>query len=151
MLAAIIETTKLMSAACKLDTKNTCQWVDDSQCNLNLQKKNFTNWHWPVFPLVSLRFPSFYQCMILLLSVRPLTVAAQATQGWAGIPKVERSILTRCSNSCDLWRSGGTALCTVVGVTSQLNLLSLTPLFVAGCGRLQLGVPHWATSVDYCK
>ena len=26
-----------------------------------------------------------------------------------------------------------------------------TPLSVAGCGRLQLGVPHWATSVDYCK
>ena len=35
--------------------------------------------------------------------------------------------------------------------TSQLNLPSLTPLFIAGCGRLQPGVPHWATSVDYCK
>ena len=28
---------------------------------------------------------------------------------------------------------------------------SLTPLSVAGCGRLQLGVLHWATSIDYCK
>ena len=37
------------------------------------------------------------------------------------------------------------------GVTSQLNLPSLTPLSVAGCGRLQLEVPHWGTSVDYCK
>ena len=37
------------------------------------------------------------------------------------------------------------------GETSQLDLPSLTPLYVAGCGRLQLGVPHWATSVDYCK
>ena len=41
-------------------------------------------------------------------------------------------------------RSGGTAH---EGATSQLNLPSLTPLSVAGCGRLQLGVPHWATSV----
>ena len=30
---------------------------------------------------------------------------------------------------------------------SQLNLPSLTPLTVAGCGRLHLGVAHWATSV----
>ena len=43
-------------------------------------------------------------------------------------------------------RSGGTAL-WVGGATSQLDLPSLTPLSVAGCGRLQLGVPHWATSV----
>ena len=35
----------------------------------------------------------------------------------------------------------------VGGATSQLDLPSLTPLSVAGCGRLQLGVPHWATSV----
>ena len=40
---------------------------------------------------------------------------------------------------------------TVENATSQLDLPSLTPLFVAGCGLLQLGVPHWATSVDYCK
>ena len=35
-----------------------------------------------------------------------------------------------------------------VGLTaSQLDVLSLTPLSVAGCGRLQLRVAHWATSV----
>ena len=34
---------------------------------------------------------------------------------------------------------------------SQLDLLSLTSLSVAGCGRLQLGVCHWDTSVDDCK
>ena len=33
------------------------------------------------------------------------------------------------------------------GATSQLDLLSLTPLSVAGCGLLQLGVVHWATSL----
>ena len=34
------------------------------------------------------------------------------------------------------------------GVTAnQLDLPSLTPLSVAGCGRLQMGAPHWAASV----
>ena len=33
----------------------------------------------------------------------------------------------------------------------QLDLTTLTPLSVADCGRLQLGVPHRATSVEYCK
>ena len=37
------------------------------------------------------------------------------------------------------------------GATSQLDLPSPTPLSVAGCGWLQLGVPHWVASVDYCK
>ena len=35
--------------------------------------------------------------------------------------------------------------------TSRLDIPSLTPLSVADYGRLQLGVPHWAASVDYCK
>ena len=37
------------------------------------------------------------------------------------------------------------------GTTSQLDQPSLTPLSVAGCGRRQLGVSHWASSVYYCK
>ena len=47
-------------------------------------------------------------------------------------------------------RSEGTAY-EGGGATSQLDLPSLTSLSVAGCGRLQLGVPHLATSVDYCN
>ena len=39
----------------------------------------------------------------------------------------------------------------VGGATSQLDLPSLTPLSVTGCGRLQLGAPHWVSSVDYCS
>ena len=35
----------------------------------------------------------------------------------------------------------------VEGATSQLDLPSLMPLSVAGCGRLQLGVPNCTTSV----
>ena len=38
----------------------------------------------------------------------------------------------------------------VGGATSQLDLPSLTSLSIAGCGRLQLGAPHLATSVNYC-
>ena len=39
----------------------------------------------------------------------------------------------------------------VESATSQSDLPSLTPLSLAGCGRLQLGVPQWATSVDCDK
>ena len=44
--------------------------------------------------------------------------------------------------------SSGVLLCEGWGLTaSQLYLPSPTPLFIAGCGRLQLGAAHWATSV----
>ena len=58
-------------------------------------------------------------------------------------PRLHRFILcTRLSGATA--HEGG-------GATSQLDLHFLTPLSFAGCGRLQLGVPHWATSVDYCQ
>ena len=47
-------------------------------------------------------------------------------------------------------RSGGTAH-EGGSATSQLYLPFMTPLSVAGCCRLQLGVPHWAISIAYCK
>ena len=47
-------------------------------------------------------------------------------------------------------RSEGTAH-EKEGATSQLDLPHLTPLSVAGCSGLQLGVPYFATSVDHCK
>ena len=87
-------------------------------------------------------------------------VAAQAVR-WPGIPKVARSRLTECSKSCDLQPALHCAireaqwvlhaLCRVERATNQLDLPSLTPLSVAGCGWLQLGAPYWATSVNYCK
>ena len=48
-------------------------------------------------------------------------------------------------------RSGGTA--HEGGRCDQLIESTVkTPMSVAGCGRLQLGVRHWATSVIiYCK
>ena len=55
----------------------------------------------------------------------------------------------------DLYYAGGALQgvlpMSVGGATSQLDLPSLKPLSVAAFGRLQLGVPHWAASVDYCK
>ena len=44
-------------------------------------------------------------------------------------------------------RSGGPALEGGGGAIIKLDLPSLTPLSITGCGRLQPGVPHWATSV----
>ena len=38
-----------------------------------------------------------------------------------------------------------------VVLASQFGLQSLTPLFVAVCGRLPLGVVNWATSVALLK
>ena len=58
------------------------------------------------------------------------------------------------SNSCtgytDLYCARGAQglFLMRVGLTAgQLDLSSRTPLSVAGCGRLQLGVPHWASLV----
>ena len=75
--------------------------------------------------------------------------------------KVARSQITQCSKFCDLQPSPNCSVqyvelrgyCHVQGggATSQLDLPSLAPLSVAGCGRQQLGAPHWATSVNYSK
>ena len=37
------------------------------------------------------------------------------------------------------------------GCDQSIDLPSLKPLSVAGCGLQQLGVPHLAASVNYCK
>ena len=85
-------------------------------------------------------------------------VAAQ-TARWPGIPMVACSRRTGCSKSCDLqpafaackWSSPSTALCRMGVMVSQFHLPSLTPLSVAGCGRLQLEAANWATSVTLLK
>ena len=57
---------------------------------------------------------------------------------------ISAASLVICSPHCTVqyMELGGTALCRVVGATSQLDLPSLTPLPIAGCGRLQLGLLH---------
>ena len=44
-------------------------------------------------------------------------------------------------------RRSGVLPMRVGGAASELDLPSLTPLSVAGCGRLQLGVPNWVILV----
>ena len=86
-------------------------------------------------------------------------VCGQYGVRWSGIPVDECSIPGCCSKSCicrprkhrAIRGANGILPMRVGGATSQLDLPSLTPFSVAGCGRLKLGVPHWATSVDYCK
>ena len=56
-----------------------------------------------------------------------------------------------CTDLCFARGSQGILPMRVRGATSQLDLRSLTPLSVAGCGWLQLEVPQWAASVHYCK
>ena len=59
--------------------------------------------------------------------------------------KVAESIPGRgCTDLYSARGAQGVLPMRVEGATSRLDLPSLTPLSVAGCGRLQLGVPHWA-------
>ena len=65
--------------------------------------------------------------------------------------KIESRLWLSCTDLYYARGAQGLLPIRVRGATSQLDLPSLTPMSVAGCGRLQLGVPHWATSVDYYK
>ena len=85
-------------------------------------------------------------------------VAAQAVR-WPGIRRshvrisVSAVSFVICSKHWTMQyvELRGTALCRVRGATSQLDLPSLTPLSIAGCGLLQLRATYWVTSVNYCK
>ena len=79
-----------------------------------------------------------------------------AGECYSSISMVARWSPSRCSKSydlrlafapCDTWSSWCTALRRVGVTASKVDLPSLMPLAVAVCGRLQLGIPHWATSV----
>ena len=67
---------------------------------------------------------------------------------WSGIPVDACLSPGWCSKSRDLWPRSHRAIrgaqgvlpLRVGGATSQLDLKSLSPLSIAGCGRLQLGV-----------
>ena len=64
---------------------------------------------------------------------------------------VARSIPLRCTDLYYARGAQGVLPMRMGGATSQLDLPFLTPLSVAGCGWLQLGVSHLAASVHYCK
>ena len=74
---------------------------------------------------------------------RPLASHAEVARSIPGDLKLHRFILCMMHLGSTAHQGGG--------VTSPLDLPSLMPFSVAGCGQLLLEVPHWATSVDYCK
>ena len=69
---------------------------------------------------------------------------------WSSVPNVPGSNPTAYTLDCVRicmckWRSGALP-CKGGATASQLDQPSLTPLSIAGSGRLQLGVAYWATS-----
>ena len=84
------------------------------------------------------------------LSGGTASALAWHTQRRVFAPRLLQQVLVICSPYLHLAIRGAQEVlpCVEWGVTaSQLDLPSLTPLFLAGCGRLQLGAPHWAISV----
>ena len=65
--------------------------------------------------------------------------------------KIESRLWLSCTDLHYARGTQGVLPMRVWSATSQLDLPSVAPLSAVGCGRLQLGVPNWATSVDYCK
>ena len=61
--------------------------------------------------------------------------------------KIESQLWLSCTDLYYTRGAQGVLPMRVGNATSQLDLPSLTPLSVAGSGRLQLGVPNLATSV----
>ena len=82
-----------------------------------------------------------------LLSGRIGKVVASYAEGC----KIESRLWLSCTDLYYARGAQGVLPMRVGGATGQLDRPFLTQLSVAGCGRLQLGVLHWDTSVDYCK
>ena len=70
------------------------------------------------------------------LSIRTGSALGRHSEGHAFDPHWLQQVLRFVGRiaPCDTWSSWGTALCRVGCATSQLDLPSLMPLFVAGCG-----------------
>ena len=94
-------------------------------------------------------YPQWYypESTLYTLSDRTGKVVASHAEGC----KIESRLRLSCTDLYYARGARGELPMRVGGATSLLGLPSLTPLSVAGCGQLQLGVLHWATSVDYCK
>ena len=135
---------------CIVQVHGTSAW---SNCILVLLRGPM---HGPIawsYSVVQIHGPSAWSNCMVLLRLCPIPwVAAKAR--WLPRPLKLQGLLTAVESApiyAYAQGSQGVLPLTVKGATSQLDLLSLTPLFVAGCDRRQLGVPHLATSVDYCK
>ena len=117
---------------------------------------------WPLHSDDILNINLIIIIIMLILFYKSSCMYAPAVCTLSGrIGKVVASRAEGCKIKSPLWLSCTNLYCArgaqgllptrMEGATSQLDLPSLTPLSVAGCCRLQLGVPNLATSVDYCK
>ena len=102
--------------------------------------------------IASLHLYAEWHCLATLIAIASLHLFPE----WPHIGKVVASHAEGCKVDPRLRlhrfiicmrRSGGTAHERRGGGVRP----SLTPLSVANCDRLQPGVPHWATLVDYGK
>ena len=94
-----------------------------------------------------------YRRLLCVLNLHWIHWVAALVRWLLRMLQVARSIIPGWSCT-DLHYARGAQLVLpmrVVGETNQLDVPSLTPLSVAACGRLKLGVSNCATSVDYCK
>ena len=127
-----------------------CKALDSTQKDTNADVLNSKNWECyienqqPLRASEHLNLEHGLQSMLYTLSGRIGKVVASHAA-------VARSIPLRCTDLYYARGAQGALPMRVGGATSQLDLPSLTPLSVAGCGWLQLGVPQWAASVHYCK
>ena len=93
-------------------------------------------------------YPSFILCKT---TTKNAALSRRIGKVVASHAAVACSIPLRCTDLHYARGTQGVLPVRVGGATSQFDLLSLTPLSVAGCGWLQLGVPQWAASVHYWK
>ena len=68
-------------------------------------------------------------------------LACWGLQGWFPAEAVPIHTLHRALRGYCIWGWG----------VWPVNWMYHLWCYCCGCGQLQLGVPHWATSVDYCK
>ena len=91
-------------------------------------------------------------CIVTKVSAQAVSTLVWHTHGHLFVPWLLQQVFRFVGRVYTAIRGPQGVLPMRVGsVASQLDLPSLTPLSIAGCGRLQLGIPHWATSTYYCK
>ena len=116
-------------------------------CNIShTNEKKWTKW---------LRFLCInLNCWRVILLVQAQTLSGRIFKVVASYIclKVARSTPGTCCTDLYCARLAQVVLPMRVGLNAtQFNLPFLTPFSVAGCGRLQLGVTPWATSVALLK
>ena len=114
--------------------QHTCEGTQFPLQSLLLVSKNWTADSWLLSTLSTLP-----HCIVISTH----TLSGRIGKVVASHAAVARSIPLRCTDLYYARGAQGVLPIRVGGATSQLDLPSLTPLSVDGCGWLQLGVPQW--------